>query len=77
MTDAIRILGWLFLGEPAPTCLDAADADNNGEVLINDPILILGFLFLGGPPPSEPGPPPDPCGPDDDDALGCVSYKNC
>jgi hypothetical protein len=79
LTDAIRILGFLFLGGAAPTCLDAADADNNGELQLTDAIRILGFLFLGGPAPADPGPPGvgAVCGPDDDEALGCASYTKC
>ncbi|MBI4603751.1 MAG: hypothetical protein HY721_17490 [Planctomycetes bacterium] len=79
LTDAIRILGFLFLGGPAPDCLDAADADDNGQLQLTDAIRILGFLFLGGVPPATPGPPPDPCGPDTAgaDELGCTAYVGC
>jgi len=85
LTDAIQILGYLFLGTPGlkvPDCLDAADADDNGKVELTDAVRILAFLFLGGPPPASPGPPPEACGTDTtDDAggvdLGCLSYPNC
>ncbi len=77
LTDAIRILGFLFLGGQEPTCLDAADADDNGVLQLTDAIRILGFLFLGGPPPAAPGPPPDACGIDAAKDLGCVSYTKC
>jgi polyhydroxybutyrate depolymerase len=57
MTDAIRILGFLFLGDPESIgCKDAADADDNGAVDISDGIYILSFLFTGGPPPHAPYP---------------------
>jgi hypothetical protein len=78
LTDAVRILGFLFLGGVAPTCLDAADTDGNNNLQLTDAVRILGFLFLGGVPPVTPGPPPQPCGADNDDAhLGCALYDKC
>ena len=80
LTDAIGILGFLFLGEAAPTCFDAADADDNGSVQLTDAIGILGFLFLGEAPPAHPG--PSDCGEDiapadPSDGLDCAEYTNC
>jgi hypothetical protein len=49
ITDAVNVLGFLFLGTAAPYCEVVADADANGEVLITDPIYVLAHLFLGGP----------------------------
>jgi hypothetical protein len=81
LTDAIKVLGYLFLGSEAPTCLDAGDADDNGELQLTDAIRILGYLFLGQPAPPAPGPTDQPCGPDPsaDPAgdLGCASYTHC
>jgi len=82
LTDAIRILGFLFLGAPPPTCMDASDADDNGKLELTDAVRILGFLFLGALPPAPPGPPPDPCGADPTPLdvgtdLGCASYTKC
>jgi hypothetical protein len=78
LTDAVRILGFLFLGGQAPTCFDAADADDNGQLQLTDAVRILGFLFLGGAPPAPPGPPPAPCGPDPSAVhLGCAQYGRC
>jgi len=78
LTDAIRILAFLFQGGPAPTCSDAADADDNSTVQLTDAIRILAFLFQGGPEPLDPGSTRG-CGPDptDDDNLGCESYESC
>jgi len=63
LTDAVRILGYLYQGGTLP-CPDAADADDNGRLEITDPIRILSFLFLGGdalPPPfGATGPDPTP-----------------
>ena len=80
LTDAIRILGFLFLGGPAPSCLDAADADDNGTLQLTDAIRVLGYLFLGAAPPASPGPPDQPCGLDaasEDPDLGCAEYSHC
>ncbi len=78
ITDALTILGFLFLGEAAPPCLDAADVDDNGGTAINDGIGILGWLFQGGNAPRPPTPAdsdfgPESCGPDPtDDDLECA-----
>jgi hypothetical protein len=77
LTDAVRILGFLFLGGTAPTCLDAADTDDNGQLQLTDAVRILGFLFLGQASPAPPGPPPNACGPDAGAQLGCVDYTRC
>jgi hypothetical protein len=47
MSDAIHVLGHLFLGGPAPYCADAADANDNGLVQLSDPITVLQVLFQG------------------------------
>ena len=49
ITDAIRLLGYLFLGDPPPPCRPAADSDADGKLNLTDAINILSFLFLGGP----------------------------
>jgi hypothetical protein len=80
ITDAIRLLGFLFLGGPPPGCREAADFDDDGRVDISDAMGLLDFLFLGGPPPAPPGPPAAPCGPDPQDSpadLGCDAYAGC
>lgn len=78
LTDAVRILGYLFLGQTAPTCFDAADADGNNQLQLTDAVRILGYLFLGQSAPASPGPPPSPCGEDNDAThLGCATYDKC
>ena len=82
LTDAIRILGVLFLGQGTIPCMDAADADDNGSLQLTDAIRILGVLFLGQGTIPAPGPTSEPCGADPTpDAggsdLGCVSYTHC
>jgi CD109 antigen len=69
LSDAVGILGYLFLGETVPTCLDAGDVNDDGSIEITDSILLLNHLFLGGPPPLAPFPAagPDPT----EDSLDC------
>jgi hypothetical protein len=47
ISDAVDVLGHLFLGTTTLPCEDAADANDDGEVNISDPVLILNALFLG------------------------------
>ena len=85
LTDAVRILNFLFLGTGKITCMDAADVDNNGTVQLTDAVRVLNVLFLGVGSIPDPGPPGatfgnKPCGPDpgaDTDHIGCVSYNSC
>ncbi len=74
ITDAVALLGHLFLGGPEPPCPDAADADDNGSQEITDAVVILGYLFLGGANPASPG--PAFCGRDPtSDDLGACSVE--
>ncbi len=59
ISDPTAILGFLFLGAPAPGCLKAADLNSSGVLDLSDAIYALTFLFLGGPPPPGPF---DECG---------------
>ena len=56
ISDAVDVLGHLFLGTSSLPCEDAADANDDGEVNISDPVLVLNSLFLGS------GPLPEPSG---------------
>ena len=73
MTDAVYTLNHLFLGGPEPSCADAADANDSGEVDLSDSVFTLAWLFLGGEEPPAPfllG-----CGRDStEDALECESF---
>ena len=75
IADAIFTLGYLFASEPAPSCLDAADANDDGALEIIDAVYLPNFLSLGGPAPPEPFP---TCNPDQTiDELGCESFVGC
>lgn len=72
ITDGVFIQNYLFLGGPAPHCLDAVDPDDNGQVNLTDAVYIYNFLFSGGP---EPEPPYPNCGEDPTaDGLTCLEY---
>ena len=69
ISDAVVILGYLFLGEDPVECLDAGDANDSGTINVADAAYSLNFLFRGGmiPPPPFPNPGLDPS----DDQLSC------
>ncbi|MEM7231680.1 MAG: di-heme oxidoredictase family protein [Planctomycetota bacterium] len=56
LSDAVFILGFLFLGGEAPPCQAAADPNDDGQIQITDAIYMLNFLFSGGPGPEAPYP---------------------
>jgi hypothetical protein len=68
-------LSYLFANGKVPDCLDAADANDSGEIDVADAITILSHLFANS------GPLPEPfgaCGIDPTiDELGCESYPLC
>ena len=74
ISDAIGILGFLFLGQAEKVvCVDAADIKDKGSIDISDAISVLNFLFQGGVAPAPPG--PNDCGPDvnqETPDLGCA-----
>jgi hypothetical protein len=71
ISDAIRILSYLFLGATV-TCQDAADPNDNEAIDLSDAVYVLNFLFRGAaaprPPYPDPGDDPGAAGP-----LGCES----
>jgi hypothetical protein len=72
IADAVFTLGYLFASDPAPTCMDAADANDDGAVNIADAVALLSHLFAS----SGALPAPfDACGADPTaDGLGCTSF---
>jgi hypothetical protein len=72
LTDAVVLLGHLFLGGAPPDCPDSGDSNDDGRLDLTDAIVLLSHLYLGGPPPPQPG--PSECGPDPTaDGLGRCS----
>jgi parallel beta-helix repeat protein len=75
ISDAGFNLNYLFLGGPAPDCLESLDVDDNGSLEISDPIFLLNYLFLGSRPLPEPH---TACGVDPTpDGLGCEQGAGC
>jgi hypothetical protein len=75
VSDAIRILLYLFAGEAGLTCADAADANDELGIEVSDAVYLLEYLFLDGPKPPAPF---DACGIDGTaDALDCQSFVPC
>lgn len=75
VSDAIRILLYLFARGGEPSCLSAADANDTGNVDITDAIHLLEYLFRSG---SALPPPVGFCGDDPTaDDLGCEEYTPC
>jgi hypothetical protein len=82
MTDSLRILAFLIIGESKLPCLEAADVNGDGELDVSDAVYGLLFLFQGSAAPPLPGPPGGVCGPDTDPRgspadLGCDRYAAC
>ena len=66
----------MTLAGPAPTCYDAADSDDNGNVNLTDAVYSLNHLFVQGPPLPSPG--ATECGEDPTpDTLPCDSTCEC
>ena len=75
ISDAIDLLGFLFLGDVAPDCEKSADVNDDGRLDVSDVLSLLNFLFRGSQAPSEPfrtcGLDPTP------DNLTCVDFPGC
>mgnify|MGYP004447076657 CR=1 FL=1 len=76
VSDAFRLVYFLMHpdGDHLVRCLDAADANDDGQLDISDPIAILRFSFLGDntiAAPFDCGADPTP------DYLGCADSPPC
>ena len=71
VSDGVHILNHLFLKGEEPGCMDAADADDSGDVNLADAVAVFGYLFSDGP--SLPPPAFPICGADltDDELPPC------
>jgi hypothetical protein len=75
ISDAIKVLSFLFTGGKALSCQEATDVTDDGTVDISDGIALLSYLFLGGKAPSEPF---AECGTDPTaDGLTCEEFEPC
>ena len=76
VTDAVKILRYLFGREAGPFCDDAVDVDDNGTVNLTDAVFLLGYLLR----PDSPVPPGplSSCGTDKTpDSLSCLGPTSC
>jgi len=75
ISDAIRVLTYLYSGGVEINCRDAADANDDGAIELSDPVFLLTFLFSSG---REPAFPYGLCGADPtEDRLTCDEYNGC
>ena len=75
IADAVYTLFFLYRQGPEPTCMRAADVDDDGMVDTTDALALFGFLFDNEGPLSSPH---GRCGVDlTEDALGCSAYPPC
>jgi hypothetical protein len=76
ISDAIKILAFLFTGGAPLSCDDATDANDDGSRNISDAITILSYLFSGTA--TIPAPGPEACGVDPTaDGLDCAAGGAC
>jgi hypothetical protein len=54
IADVVRLINFLFRGEPPPTVFAAGDANCDGYVTVGDIVYLINYLYRGGPPPCEP-----------------------
>ena len=73
ISDPIALLSFLFVGADEPSCLDACDTNDSGELDITDAIAALTYLFVGGEPPPFPAEGIDPDR--DADGLSCLNGR--
>ena len=75
ISDAIKLLAYLFTGGQAPGCLDSGDTNDDGDLNITDSIFLLNYLFTGN---LELPMPVSLCGEDPTaDQLDCGAYNTC
>jgi hypothetical protein len=78
LSDASYTLNWLFVGGPAPGCMNAADSNDDGTIDLSDPTHTLGYLFSGSVTEIPlPGFPECDIDPADEDELDCNTYESC
>lgn len=53
VSDAVRIVGYIFSGQPAPSPYSAGDCNCDGVVNITDAVYLIAYIFAGGPGPCD------------------------
>jgi hypothetical protein len=77
ISDAVCILGWLFLGGTTPGCVAATNTNGDEAADVSDAVYLLAHLFLGGPAPVAPFPECGPAALEADEAMGCEDVSSC
>jgi len=52
VADVVYLVGYIFLGGPAPPCEEEGDVNGNGSINVGDVNFLVDYQFLGGPPPA-------------------------
>ena len=76
LLDGVLLLYRVSGLEPAGSCRDADDINDDGVLTIGDAVYLFQYMFTGGAPiPGSDG----SCSPDltGDDDLDCVEFNNC
>ena len=82
VSDVHFLLRFLFEGGDPPTCMEAADIDNDGKLRIVDAVAVLREIFHRDSSAAVPTPADVPCEIDSDESgsvgdLGCEQYLHC
>lgn len=48
ISDAVRLINYIFAGGPAPAQPCLGDADGSGSITISDAVRLINFIFAGG-----------------------------
>jgi hypothetical protein len=75
IADISQMSRWLYLEDPAPQCLAAADTNDDGVVNDGDETFLINCLFNRNPDFAIPPPGPDLLGPDPTPGPGCAAYS--
>lgn len=53
VSDAVKIINYVFVGGNPPVPLACGDANNDGNVNVSDAVKVINYVFVGGNPPGD------------------------
>jgi outer membrane protein assembly factor BamB len=53
VSDAVRIINYVFVGGDPPSPLACGDANSDGLVNVSDAVRVINYVFIGGDPPGD------------------------